>query len=84
MLLQRKTDYYFESYNVSNIASPVTNNVRNLNGPRYKKTVTAWLLHAATVKVFKLVYHNCIKYNTDTLDKAHRVKYTLHPNVGLP
>ena len=30
MLLPRKTDYYFESYNVSNIASPVTNNVRNL------------------------------------------------------
>ena len=41
MFLPRKTDYYFESYNVSNIASPVTNNVRNLNGPRYKKTVTA-------------------------------------------
>ena len=37
MLLPRKTDYYFESYNVSNIASPVTNNVRNSNGPRYKK-----------------------------------------------
>ena len=33
--------YYFKSYNVSNIASRVTNNVRNVNGPRYKKTVTA-------------------------------------------
>ena len=37
MLLPRKTDYYFKSYNVSNIASRVTNNVRNVNGPRYKK-----------------------------------------------
>ena len=35
MLLPRKTDYSFESY-VSNIASPVTNNVRILNGPRLK------------------------------------------------
>ena len=32
MLLPRKTDYYFKSYNVSNIASRVTNNVRNVNG----------------------------------------------------
>ena len=37
MLLPRKTDYYFKSYNVSNIASRVTNNVRNVDGPRYKK-----------------------------------------------
>ena len=37
MLLPRKTDYYFKSYNVSNITSLVTNNVRNVNGPRYKK-----------------------------------------------
>ena len=34
MLLPRKTDYYFKSYNVSNIASRVTNNVCNVNGPR--------------------------------------------------
>ena len=26
-------DYYFKSYNVSNAASLVTNNVRNVNGP---------------------------------------------------
>ena len=47
ILLPRKTDYYFNSYNVSNIASRVSdyNNVRNLNGPRY----------AATVKVFKIM-----------------------------
>ena len=37
MLLPRKTDYDFKSYNLSNIASLVTNNVRNVNGPRYKK-----------------------------------------------
>ena len=37
MLLPRKTDYYFKSYNVSNITSLVTNNVRDVNGPRYKK-----------------------------------------------
>ena len=37
MLLPRKTDYYFKSYNVSNITSLVTNNVRNVNGPRYNK-----------------------------------------------
>ena len=36
MLLPRKKDYYFKSYNVSNIASRVSNNVRNVNGPRYK------------------------------------------------
>ena len=37
MLLPRKTDYYFKSYNVSNITSLVTYNVRDVNGPRYKK-----------------------------------------------
>ena len=30
VLLPRKTDYYFKSYNVSNIASRVTNNVRRV------------------------------------------------------
>ena len=55
MLLPRKTDYYFKSYNVSNMTSLVTNNVCNVNGPRYKKTVTILLLHATTVKVFKIV-----------------------------
>ena len=33
MLLPRETDYYFKRYNVSNIASRVTNNVHNVNGP---------------------------------------------------
>ena len=42
----RKTDYYFESYNVLNIASPVTNNARNLNGPCYKKTDTLDKTHS--------------------------------------
>ena len=86
MLLPRNTDYYFKSYNVSNVASRVTNNLRNVNGPRYKKNcdrLTSPCSYCKSIQDNDAII-NCISYNIDTCDKARSVKYTLDLNLGPP
>ena len=90
MLLPRKSDKsdnYINQITISKVIASqtfrrVTNNVRNDNGPRFKKYCDRLTSQCNSRK--SIQDNNAIIASIDTLCKVHKVKYTFDLHLGLP